>query len=224
MKRNISTFVGARIREYRKRSRLTQKELGEKVGVKHNTISSYENGTNEAEQEILFSIAEVLNVSVNDFFPSTENEHPEIKELSNFYAINEQSYDYYNTNISAGLPVNVDGITHCETISIPDAVMGKHAGNKDTFILRVNGDSMNKIIPNGSLIAVKPIPLETLKNGDMVVFSDEHKYSVKSYFKTSDTLIFKPNSTNNDHHDQTYKLDTDITIHGKVVLYIVELD
>ena len=70
MKRNISTFVGARIREYRKRSRLTQKELGEKVGVKHNTISSYENGTNEAEQEILFSIAEVLNVSVNDFFHS----------------------------------------------------------------------------------------------------------------------------------------------------------
>ena len=185
------------------------------LGVAEATVQRYESGSiKNLKLDTIAKLVTYLNVDPSYLMGWSDEEPTNL--------ITE--YDYYNTNISAGLPINIDGITHCETISIPDAVMGKHAGNKDTFILRVNGDSMNKIIPDGSLIAVKPTPLETLKNGDMVVFSDEHKYSVKSYFKTSDTLIFKPNSTNNDHHDQTHNLDTDITIHGKVIFYIVELD
>jgi len=207
--------VGERIKKRRKQLKLTADDVAVKIGKNRATVYRYESDEVEGlALDTILNLAKALNTDPAYLMGWSDEEPTNL--------ITE--YDYYNTNISAGLPVNVDGITHCETISIPDTVMGKHAGNKNTFILRVNGDSMNKIIPDGSLIAVKPIPLETLKNGDMVVFSDEHKYSVKSYFKTSDTLIFKPNSTNNDHHDQTYKLDTDITIHGKVVLYIVELD
>lgn len=39
---DIKMFVATKIKEYRKMRHLTQRELGEKVGVKHNTISSYE--------------------------------------------------------------------------------------------------------------------------------------------------------------------------------------
>ena len=207
--------VGERIKKRRKQLKLTADDVAVKIGKNRATVYRYESDEVEGlALDTILNLAKALNTDPAYLMGWSDEEPTNL--------ITE--YDYYNTNISAGLPVNVDGITHCETISIPDAVMGKHAGNKDTFILRVNGDSMNKIIPDGSLIAVKPTSLETLKNGDMVVFSEEHKYSVKSYFKTSDTLIFKPNSTNNNHHDQTHKLDTDITIHGKVVLYIVELD
>ena len=207
--------VGERIKKRRKQLKLTADDVAVKIGKNRATVYRYESDEVEGlALDTILNLAKALNTDPAYLMGWSDEEPTNL--------ITE--YDYYNTNISAGLPINIDGITHCETISIPDAVMGKHAGNKDTFILRVNGDSMNKIIPDGSLIAVKPTSLETLKNGDMVVFSEEHKYSVKSYFKTSDMLIFKPNSTNNDHHDQTYKLDTDITIHGKVVLYIVELD
>jgi len=207
--------VGERIKKRRKQLKLTADDVAVKIGKNRATVYRYESDEVEGlALDTILNLAKALNTDPA-YLMGWSDEGP--TDL-----ITE--YDYYNTNISAGLPFNIDAITHCETISIPDAVMGKHAGNKNIFILRINGDSMNKIIPDGSLIAVKPTPLETLKNGDMVVFSEEHKYSVKSYFKTSDTLIFKPNSTNNDHHDQTYKLDTDITIHGKVILYIVELD
>lgn len=72
MNTNIRMFVANKIKEYRKLNRLTQKELGEKIGVKHNTVSGYENGTNEPEQDVLFKIAEAFCISINDLFPKTK--------------------------------------------------------------------------------------------------------------------------------------------------------
>jgi transcriptional regulator with XRE-family HTH domain len=70
----LKVFVGNKIREQRKKRRLSQKELGEKIGVKHNTISSYENATNAPEQDSLFKIARALDIKVDDLFPSTIEE------------------------------------------------------------------------------------------------------------------------------------------------------
>ncbi|MFC2368192.1 MAG: helix-turn-helix domain-containing protein [Selenomonas noxia] len=70
---DVKSYTASRIREYRKLRGLTQKELGEKIGVKHNTISGYESGTNEPEQDLLFKIASALEISINDLFPDTTN-------------------------------------------------------------------------------------------------------------------------------------------------------
>lgn len=72
---DIKNFTAAKIRFYRKAKGLTQKELGEKIGVKHNTVSGYESGTNEPEQNILFKIAAALEISINDLFPATTTPH-----------------------------------------------------------------------------------------------------------------------------------------------------
>lgn len=66
---DLKKYVGNRIREERKKMRFSQKELGEKIGVKHNTISQYENATNSPEQDSLFKIARALNIKVDDLFP-----------------------------------------------------------------------------------------------------------------------------------------------------------
>src|SRR5699024_728379 len=83
------------------------------------------------------------------------------------------------------------------------------------MVLNVNGDSMDKIIPDGSLIAVKPIELTEIKNGDIVVFSNVYEYSVKRYYKHDDKLVFRPESSNLAHFAQTYSVNDDVTIHGK---------
>lgn len=118
---DVKKFVSRKIKEYRKLHHLTQKELGDKIGVKFNTISGYENGTNEAKQDILFKIANALDISINDLFPSTKN-------ISNSYESNiiydksynnitvdekELLYSYRQLN-SAGKSVArsvVDGLT-----------------------------------------------------------------------------------------------------------------
>ena len=76
---NVSSHVAQRIKYYRKLKGITQKELGEKIGVKHNTVSSYENGVNEPEQDLLFKIADALDISINDLFPPTNYEPTNIK-------------------------------------------------------------------------------------------------------------------------------------------------
>ncbi len=224
MKKEISKFVGSKIKEIRKKEGLTQKELGDKVGVKHNTISSYENGTNEPEQNILYSMASELGVSINDFFPNTNYDVIREELVAYTSSNSEKEYAYYPTSVSAGLPLNIDSVTDAEQIEIPDLIMGKYAGNKDVYVTKINGDSMDKQIPDGSLIVVKPVQLESLKQGDIVVFSNGHEYSVKSFYRHSDKLIFRPNSKNDAHYDQSYSIDDNIVIHGRVVLYIVELD
>lgn len=53
---------------YRKKAKLTQKELADKLGIKHNSISSWENGTNSIDVEILFKICKIFDVSINDMY------------------------------------------------------------------------------------------------------------------------------------------------------------
>ncbi|MFD1416850.1 helix-turn-helix domain-containing protein [Oceanobacillus jeddahense] len=72
-KKELAKFVGSRIKENRKRNKLTQKELGEKIGVKDNTISAYERGAISPEQDMLFAISDVLGISINELFPKKEN-------------------------------------------------------------------------------------------------------------------------------------------------------
>lgn len=58
--------IGENIKKYRKRKGLTQKELGAALGLAEITIRQYENNMRKPKYEILFSIANVLNVSIAD--------------------------------------------------------------------------------------------------------------------------------------------------------------
>lgn len=50
----------------RKEAKLTQEELGEKIGVTGKTIHHYENGDRLPNVEDLKKLAEALNCTVND--------------------------------------------------------------------------------------------------------------------------------------------------------------
>lgn len=77
--RELAEYVGRRIKEERKKKKMTQKELGERIGVRHNTVSSYEAGTNAPEQNAIFKIARALDIAVDDLFPEKENVTDELE-------------------------------------------------------------------------------------------------------------------------------------------------
>ena len=58
--------VGENIKKYRKNKGLTQKELGELIGVKAITIRKYESNEREPNIETLNKIATALRVTIND--------------------------------------------------------------------------------------------------------------------------------------------------------------
>lgn len=68
--KTIKEEIASNLLFYRKRANLTQKELAERLGIKHNSVSAWENGANSIDVEILFKICEILDVSVNDMYGS----------------------------------------------------------------------------------------------------------------------------------------------------------
>lgn len=212
--------IGNIIRQLRLSRGMTQQKLADIVGAKNYTkITKWESGDNLPQGKDLIKLSKLFNVSV-DYLLGIESDIQK-KEL-------KSNYNYYPTSISAGTPFNVDGITNADEISIPDVVMGKWAGDEDISIMKVNGESMNKIIPDKSLIAVKEIEVSKLKNDDIVVFSDCNDYAVKRFYNNEkeQEFIFSPESTDRSFKDYTVPYDQadELRIHGKVVVYIVELD
>lgn len=57
-----------RLKELRLKKGLTQTELGEKVGVKQNTFTNWENGKREPSFENLVKLADLLDVSLDWLF------------------------------------------------------------------------------------------------------------------------------------------------------------
>lgn len=73
-KKELAVYVGKRIRYFRKKKGLTQKELGELIGKTHNTVSNYETGTISPEQDALFAISRALDCTLDDLFPLGEGD------------------------------------------------------------------------------------------------------------------------------------------------------
>lgn len=162
---------------------------------------------------------------INIYAQAEEESKMFIKEDEVKYGTNDSTYPYIPVSISAGLPNDVDAVMAVGKLEIPDIVMGKWARSKDIYMMKVNGDSMSEIIPHGSLIAVKQTNLTNLKDGDVVVYSDNHSYSVKRFYRDNERLIFRPASSDKRFTDYITTDDNEnLKIHGKVVVYIVELD
>lgn len=196
---------------------IDQRRLAEEIGVSEMSVSNWVKGAKYPRIDKIQAMSDYFGVNKSDIIED------KIKESSATY-MTASTFTYFPTAISAGLPFEVDGMTEASEISISDEVLGKYANDREIFFARINGDSMNNLMEDNSLIAIKPVTLDSLKNGDIVVYSTDGEYSVKHYHKYGDTLVFKPNSTKSEHSEHEYSVNDDIRIHGKVVTYIVNVD
>lgn len=76
MGENIKETVSKNLLYYRKKNKITQKELAEKLGVKHNAISAWENGVNSIDIDTLFRVCKIFGVTVNDMYDMKSNSEP----------------------------------------------------------------------------------------------------------------------------------------------------
>jgi|SRR5699024_17523 len=221
---DLKEYIGYKIKDLRNMRNMSQEELAEELETTKQTVSRYENGKRQANQDILFKLSSVFDVSIDYFFPQTTPDSMVAENTATYTATSTKEYNYFPVGVAAGLPENIESV-NAEKISIPDSVMGKWAGQSDIMIMRVNGESMNKTIPDQSLIAVKPTNLANLKDGDIVVYSDNHEYSVKRMYKQDEHIVFRPDSTDIRFTDYIVSTNNEnLVIYGKVVVYIVEMD
>lgn len=204
--KDISTYFGTKLKNLRKEKRLTQKQLGEMIGVAHNTISSYESGTNEPEQDILFKLADVLQVSINDFFPAPSNLIP-IKQTKLIPVIGR---------IACGAPILADQ-NIIDSIAFPVELLP----SGEIFFLECRGDSMMPTIQDKALVMVRK--QENVEDGEIavVLLNGDEEATLKRIKRQGDLIMLLPDNTN---HPPIVIQPTDtIRIVGKAIKTINNL-
>lgn len=210
------------LRFLRQKAGLSQDELGEFVGKSFTTIQRWETGINEPNLETANILATRFGVDL------TEMCKIDLSSADASRGVSSSWYYVIPADISAGELVECNPIGKFPRISVPDFIMGKYAHNQRIVFMHVNGDSMNRVIPDGSIITVETgIEKGSLHPGDPVVATNGREYTVKRYYDDPGRrrLILRPDSYDPRFTDIIIPYDTPepFTIYGKVVIYPVYL-
>ena len=105
--------IGKFIAECRRQRKMTQSELGEKLGVTEKSISNWENGRNMPDLSLFKPLCEELNISLNDLMSGEKVKEKDYREKLEENIIN--TIDYSNKkiesrNIFIGLLLIVFGV------------------------------------------------------------------------------------------------------------------
>ena len=65
----LNIYIGQKIKEFRIKEKMTQSDLAKVLDTTKQTISRYEKGDRKAGQDTLFTLCDIFNVSIDDFFP-----------------------------------------------------------------------------------------------------------------------------------------------------------
>jgi len=203
--------------------------LSKESGVPYTTIRSMiERDLTNASIDNVIRICRVLGISVESLDKPYDSA---VSKKKKDYIIKPPTSLPLYGSIAAGALSTVEPVTknNIEYIQLPKSALGKYANCRNLFALKVNGESMNKVIPNGSYVACKPIDtIDELKDDDIVIFSHDNEYSMKRFRRDEENrlLIFSPESTYRKYHDIVVPYDTvnDLKIYAKVIWYSVTLD
>lgn len=201
---------------------MKQVELVEKTGIPKGTISSYLANRYEPKQNNILKIAKALNVNEGWLMGFNVPMERTIQNLP------VNLYTMIPFAVSAGELAAIDAMNSLPKVSIPDSLLGRYAGNKSIIFMPVNGESMNRIIQNDSMIAVRTdIELFDITDGDIVVIDNHGEYSVKRYYHDTENkrYIFRPDSDSPLFTDIVFPEDdcNELQLIGKVVMYNVFL-
>nr|WP_297394502.1 XRE family transcriptional regulator [uncultured Peptostreptococcus sp.] len=223
-------YLSSNLKFLRKQSGFSQDHIANLLGYKSfTTIQKWESGISEPSISTVQKLCELYNVSMSEIlYTKLSSNDKSITESTRNTDLYE--YKYFPVSISAGSLENIDSIQEYELISLSDKILGKYARSKNIILLKINGESMNNIIPNGSYIIVDASrnTIHDIKDRDIVVFSENGSYSVKRYINDSanQRILFKPDSTDDTFTaiEVKYENSENLRLIGKVVKYIVNLD
>lgn len=207
---------------------ISMADVSKQTGISRSSLSEYSKGKFIPKQDKVYLISKALDVSPSWLmgFDVDINNHKKDEVTIIGRANVMRTYRYIESKVSAGTPIAIDGQNY-SSLAVPDSILGKYA-KEDILFMHISGDSMNKIIPNGSLIGILEYNgVHDIKNGDIVVFNYNGNYSVKRFYKDEEQnrIIFKPESTDPTYLDIVYDLESEnVGIIGKVIMYNVTLD
>lgn len=214
-------WFGKNLRYLRLKAGMSQDDVARLTGKTFPTVQRWETGINEPKLGLAAKIANLFRVSLQDMCEIDLSAGTKGRAPSSWY------YEIPE-GVSAGLLEPNMPLEQFPRVSVPDFIMGKYAHNQRIVFMHVNGESMSRVIPDGSIIAVETgIEKGSIHQGDPVVATNGREYTVKRYYDDPGRrrLILRPDSYDPRFTDIIISYDTPepFTIYGKVVIYPVYL-
>ena len=209
-----------RIKEILEDKGIKQKWLADKMEKSYNMVNSYVQNRRQPSLEDLFKIANILDVAVAELLDNSKGKVQKSKPYkqiqSSLFTLAESESEYQQTtnipllgNVACGHPLFAEENIESE-IPVSVELIRK---DKNYFILRASGDSMNEAkINDGDLVLIRQE--QVAENGNKVVALIDDEATIKEFWKQGNMIVLKPKSTNKIH--QPIILTTDFKIQGIV--------
>ena len=235
-----------RIKLLREEKNVYQKDLAQLLGVSVPAINYYENEKRAMDTDTAMKLADYFGVSVDYLLGKSETRSPEriklsdedisfmkgIKKLDEHEKkIIRNTMDYLmgvntvyppsNTfmcpvygQISAGQP---NWAEECLEGYLPiDPNLMGIINPEECFFLRINGESMNKLIRNGAYALIRK--QDTVENGEVAaVLVNGFDATLKKFTQQGNLIILEPCSDDSSYKTQVYNEETTIRILGKYI-------
>lgn len=204
---------GYKIAEARIAKGWSQQELAEKLDTTQQTIQRYESGARDIKSSVLIKLSSVLGVTIS-YLLGMEN-----AALPNNSTIDVPLYG----KIASGEPIEMVEVEDSQPVPIK-----VHEKFPDAFLLRVEGDSMNRILPNGSYALIDPAQKEPISGKPYAVCVNGYDATIKRVRRLNNGFELVPDSTDPTYVPKVFNYNepgTDpVTVIGRVVYYVLPFD
>lgn len=181
-------------------------KIADYLNVTLQTISNYENEKRDMTPSTIIKLAEYFDVSTDYLLCKSDSRNP-FNNLKYYMCpvygeISAGQPNWAEENIEGRLPIDIN--------------LMNIVNPEEHFFLRVNGESMNKVIKNGAFALIHK--QDTVNNGEIaVVLVNGYNATLKRFSKEGDIIVLTPESTDESIKQQIYTKDTPIKVIGKYV-------
>ena len=207
--------LGAYLKTIRNNKNISLSEAEKLTNIGYAHLSMIENGKRNVTPALLRNLATLYNVDYLDLYEKAgyidliEDEKKEkTQNNSTIYAC-----PVYG-RISAGQP---NWAEECIEGRLPiDPNLMNIVDPEECYFLRVNGESMNKVVKNGAFALIRKT--DWVENGEIaVVLVNGYDATLKKFTKNGDVVVLEPMSDDPTIQTQIYTKETPIKIIGKYI-------
>ena len=191
----------------------SQQDLADKMETTQQTIQRYESGARDIKASVLVKLSATLGVTIS-YLLGVEN-----ASLPNNNTVDVPLYG----RIAAGAPIEMMEIEDMQPVPV-----SVHQRHPNAFLLRVEGESMNRILPNGCLALVDPCSEVDRDGHPYAVCVNGYDATIKRVRKLNNGFVLEPDSMDPTYEPQVFNYNEPdtmaVTVIGRVVFYVLPTD
>ena len=208
-------MTGYKIAEARVAKGWTQSDLAKQIGTSQQQIARYESGSNDVKSSVLIKMSEAMGVTIS-YLLGLEST-----------TVESSTADFVDVplygSIAAGTPIEMHAVDSSHPV--PTKIRERYP---DAFLLKVEGDSMNRVLPNGCYALVDPRQTADCNGAPYAVCVNGYDATIKRVRKLNNGFELVPDSNDPTYEKRTYNFnepDTEtVTVIGRVVYYVLPFD